>query len=412
MKKLVSLIILIVIAINSIIPNLVLAEEFGTKKENFGEVSNAISPDAIDNIGDRGTTQATFGPNGERKKTMKVANSESAGGGIVNILVSVINTIPNLVVNVLPEMIKDQQEDIAGGASGEENETTNEELELFTIQSLIWGKYSMFDINFFENVNSGGTKFSATMSQNTANWYYACRTLAIGISLLVVIYVGIRMSLSTLATDKVKYKKMLADWLMSFILIFVMQYIVIIAIEVSEGIIDFLPVEEENIERNILYEANYSNNPDNPTKGIMGAMEATRGWNVVPLAIMYWTLIYYQLKFFILYTKRVLVVSILLILSPLITVTYAIDKVGDNKAQGYQNWFKEIMINIFIQPLHAMLYLVFFTTAGKIAELAPLLAILFLMALSRGEKIVKNIFSMRGLSSISSIGSMKFTGKK
>ena len=65
------------------------------------------------------------------------------------------------------------------------------------------------------------------------------------------------------------------------------------------------------------------------------------------------------------------------------------------------------MVNIFIQPLHAILYLVFVVTAHKIAELAPVMAIIFLFGLSRGEKIVKDLFSMRGRSSISSIAGYK-----
>ena len=105
--------------------------------------------------------------------------------------------------------------------------------------------------------------------------------------------------------------------------------------------------------------------------------------------------------------KRLLSTALLLLISPLISATYCIDKVKDDKAQAYKNWLKEFLVNVFIQPLHAIIYIVFIASAAEIAAAAPLLAILFFGALSRGEKIIKNIFNMRGLSSINSIATLR-----
>ena len=105
--------------------------------------------------------------------------------------------------------------------------------------------------------------------------------------------------------------------------------------------------------------------------------------------------------------KRLLSTALLLLISPLISATYCIDKVKDDKAQAYKNWLKEFLVNVFIQPLHAIIYIVFIASAAEIAAAAPLLAILFFGALSRGEKIIKNILNMRGLSSINSIATLR-----
>ena len=51
-------------------------------------------------------------------------------------------------------------------------------------------------------------------------------------------------------------------------------------------------------------------------------------------------------------------------------------------------------MNIFMQPLHALLYLIFMFTAGNIAMKAPLLAVLFLWVLSRAEKIFNVILEL------------------
>ena len=64
---------------------------------------------------------------------------------------------------------------------------------------------------------------------------------------------------------------------------------------------------------------------------------------------------------------------------------------------------KEFLVNVFIQPLHAVIYLVFMSTAYEIVFISPVIAICFLAALSRGEKIVKQLLNIRGLTSIHSM---------
>lgn len=57
---------------------------------------------------------------------------------------------------------------------------------------------------------------------------------------------------------------------------------------------------------------------------------------------------------------------------------------------------KEFLMFCFTQPMHAALYLVFINTAYEIFQVAPLLAVIFFMALSRTEKMLRNLFGMKG----------------
>lgn len=102
-------------------------------------------------------------------------------------------------------------------------------------------------------------------------------------------------------------------------------------------------------------------------------------------------IIYYTIKFLIMYIRRMLTVGFLIAISPLITITYAIDKAGDGQAQAFSAWMKEFVTNVFIQSIHALMYLVFIFSAIFIANEAPLLAIIFFGLLSRAEKIARNI---------------------
>lgn len=105
-------------------------------------------------------------------------------------------------------------------------------------------------------------------------------------------------------------------------------------------------------------------------------------------------LVYYQVKFFIVYFKRLLEVGFLISISPLVTITYSIDKVGDGRAQAYKAWLTKIIYNIFIQLIHAIVYVVFIFSAAEIAKTVPIIGILFLTTLSRTEKIIKTTFGL------------------
>ncbi len=62
--------------------------------------------------------------------------------------------------------------------------------------------------------------------------------------------------------------------------------------------------------------------------------------------IMYIVLVYYSIRFLVMYFKRFLTVIILAIMSPFVAVAYALEKVNKNGKGGeiYGNWFKDFYI--------------------------------------------------------------------
>ena len=104
----------------------------------------------------------------------------------------------------------------------------------------------------------------------------------------------------------------------------------------------------------------------------------------------------------------------LILISPLVAALYSIDKTKikgkAGKSMYFTNWMSEYSVNVFIQPIHAAVYLVFIVTAGTIFEKAPFLSVLLFMSLSRTEKIVKNVLGLRNRASINSM-SKYFNGK-
>ena len=54
-----------------------------------------------------------------------------------------------------------------------------------------------------------------------------------------------------------------------------------------------------------------------------------------------------------------MVIGLLVVVSPLITCTYSLDKAGDGKAQALGAWLKEFIYTILIQPFHCIIYMCF-----------------------------------------------------
>lgn len=73
-----------------------------------------------------------------------------------------------------------------------------------------------------------------------ASWYVTLRTIAVVGLLSVLIYIGIRIIISSTSADKAKYKQRLLDWVIAFCLLFFMHYIMAATLTVVEKVNDVL----------------------------------------------------------------------------------------------------------------------------------------------------------------------------
>lgn len=301
--------------------------------------------------------------------------------------------------------------------------TENDKLQyFFSIERAVFNRVPLFNINFFSTddpytVGSGDhiTKIAASQSINdikvrVAQVFYVVRLIATGASLVVLVYIGIRMSLSTLSDDKAKYKKMLIGWVESIVVLFLLEYIMVAIIMLGEMITNVF----YNMEMQILSGSTGLASADETFENVIRSQILTKlfemsGLNYALYTIMYICLLVLHVKYFWTYMKRFLMVGFLIMIAPMITVTYGIDKAGDGKAQAFSVWMKEFTVNVLIQPLHALIYLIFALSAGEIAKLSPIIALAFLMCMGAVERMVKVIFDLRGLVSLRGVD--KF-GKK
>lgn len=285
--------------------------------------------------------------------------------------------------------------------------------DMATPFDVFFNKYTLLSVDFFD-IDATGTNPINKIRVGVAQWYYAMRSISSIILLCVFVYVGIRMAISTVADEKAKYSKMLVDWVCSLFLIFLLQYIMIFTISANDVIVNFLrDVEYTDIKESINKIADM----------------ATKGTTIVSLVatFVYCMISFQTISFIITYIQRMLKVGFLIIIAPLISLTYSIDKMGDGKAQALGTWLKEFVYTILIQPFHCIMYLAFvnvaisllnvpapniFYTIGNLFSTGQdsfnqlsngFLVILCLKFINDGETAIRKIFNFQDDSSLTSM---------
>ncbi len=325
--------------------------------------------------------QATVNSSQSGSKTIGINIPPSQESTLANLLAKVISLVP-MLLNKLMTLVALDNEDVIN----DDGQT----LSIFTIEGLLTNKYPLFDIDIFTDVEEGPRSgFANNIKKQAAVWYIAIRNLAIVGCVIVAVYIGIRLAVATTGESKAEYKKMLTSWFIGLILLFCMHYIVIIMIRVSDIFINFIRTAIET-------DTNTTGMETFVLTNVFKNINNADGWNKLFYLVLYCVMTYYEIKFFIMYLFRVFKVFIMMVISPLVCMTYSIDTVGDGRAQAFNNWFRRIMMEIFVQPIHLLIYVIFIYSAGEIAKQVPLIAIFFLVALDNAEKIIRSALKIQG----------------
>lgn len=80
-------------------------------------------------------------------------------------------------------------------------------------------------------------------------------------------------------------------------------------------------------------------------------------------------------------------------------------KYGDGKAQAFNKWFKEYVMNVILQPVHLLLYMSLVGAASDLVTNNPIYALVAIGFLIPAEKFVKEMFGLNKASSTSDFGS-------
>ena len=276
-------------------------------------------------------------------------------GGLIGIL-----TIPERLVAVLLGNILNVFTARVAYVDGATDSSANP--DTITPFDILFNKVMLTDVDF-TNVNAsnvttlnssyykvGNGEITKAFRANIAAWYYTMRMIAAAILLVILIYVGIRMLLSTIASDRAKYKKMLVDWITSLCLLFLLQYIIIFVTVINNALVNGLSQlgDAAGVDKSIQEIKKYAFS----LKHLIDPYS-------IAAAVAYLLLMWQTLTLFFTYFNRMLKLAFLVIISPLITLTYSIDKIGDGKAQALGTWLNEYIFGVLIQPFHCAIYMMF-----------------------------------------------------
>jgi len=269
-------------------------------------------------------------------------------------------------------------------------------------------------INLIITVNSFASQpqnltVSQIIKNSVAKWYLIMRYIVIAFMLLLLICIGIKMAITTVASEKAECKRMLADWLVSMILVFLIHYIMIIILNINEAVVASLePLATDTSVYAREHEAEYGKEVEIKTSSEVEtslyesartraySLKLTDGFTGM---IIYGVLVYYAWRYALMYIKRLFNIMILTLFAPAITGLYAFNKVLHGKSPIFTNWLTEYIINVFIQMIHVILYVSFVSTALRLTlESLPsiIIALVLLSHLLKLDKLLRKIFKLSG----------------
>lgn len=109
----------------------------------------------------------------------------------------------------------------------------------------------IFYANFFnldDGINAENDSYALKSNEILrpviGNIYIYLRNLCLVLMMLVLLYIGIRIIVSSVSSEQAKYKNMLADWLIGICLLFLMHYMMSFIMNINDVIVNMLQNDE------------------------------------------------------------------------------------------------------------------------------------------------------------------------
>lgn len=328
------------------------------------------------------------------------------------------NLVEQLLTSFFVDVVGDGIMFLIGVAAGEP----------VTIDKIIFNEYTRTRLGFFTNdiYNEDNTpkadKYNSFLSEGgligkdgILNKFFNRFTyIAIAAYLIILLYMGIRIVLSSTGKGMARYKKLFFDWVLGIIILFLFPYVIRYTIKINDAVVSYIgslrtraniSIEEAEI---IDYPgglafpfaylgADAAASQDYMSQMRTKALETGR----IMYAICWFVMIKELVAFLLIYIKRLLITLFLIVIFPLVTISYAVDKIGDGKSQAFNKWFSEYILNVFLQMFHAINYVVVmgivFAVGKSNTDVNFILVIIGITYLAQGDKILRGIFSrMKG----------------
>lgn len=329
--------------------------------------------------------------------TKEISMTQSSLGSVVGIIISPIITLGTTCTSVLSSLAA------TCGFYHTDSDYSADKDGLIKISSIIFGEYLMFNPSVTKTASSLNpsipsndmTELFDNFKKMVVKVYEFLRYVAMAVFLILLIVAGIRLAGAVNAQDRAKFKAIIADWLIGLAFVFFAKYFIFLLDAIFDNIMEALWEFRLSLENNGNISFEFA-----IFEGLIVSLQESAGLRYFAYGILYLALVVAIIKFFVSYIFRLFKIYFLIVLAPVVGVLFSLKRAGLKGSNPITSWLGSYALILFIQPIHAILYLVFMFTAGEIAIRAPFLGIALLWAIDRAEKVVKAILRMDGKISI------------
>lgn len=273
----------------------------------------------------------------------------------------------------------------------------------FTIEGLLFNRIPIVDANFMNYESAGGHVLTDEngnhtmlymLRQSLATCYVIVRSFSIAAMLFMLLYVGIRIAITTSAEKKADYKKMIISWIQGFAIVIFIHLFMYLVFYFNDAIIGIIKQIMQASASKILGASTTEYGIYEAVRTKAYAFDIREG---LAGLVFYIVLIYLFLRFFLIYIKRAVAIYILGISGSFMGFKYAYDKASGKKSNSLNIWMKDFSFNVLLQSIHCLIYTIFMTIAlsTAIESLGGLIVgIVVLQFMIESDKIFRKIFGI------------------
>ena len=188
---------------------------------------------------------------------------------------------------------------------------------------VIFNSVPLLDVNF---INPAPHSLFLTIENNAETYtkvgnavrsvYFSGMSIGLGFFGIIVAVMAIKLALSSIASEKAKYKEAIVNWFTALVLLFSLHYILSFVFYLNEQLVDVA---------GSIVNTQIKASPDAKTVSDLGQYfkaEATKDWSTDTFiaCVVYSVFVVQSLMFFYAYVKRLFFVVILAVISPFVVI--------------------------------------------------------------------------------------------
>ena len=226
--------------------------------------------------------------------------------------------------------------------------------------------------------------------------------IAVVIQLFVLLITVIRFMTKSLAQDKAETKMILVNWVKGIGIMFGVLFFMFVVVAINNALVGAVRAGLKNSQTTVF---------KGITNEILRNALTNQGFGGITATFIYIAILAQTVFFYFYYLKRFIVISFLMMVAPLITATYSLDMIDDNKSQTLEFWTNKFLHTVFIQIFHVFIYvaLIFPLVTGnantewlirptEISNFIEMgvLTVFGMLFFFKGEALLKKIFGLKG----------------